>query len=72
MCGQVRAGAIFPPVGNDPGKNPWAWRFWLAGTDAQSARDGRAASELAAKNRLMAELQDWLRRAGLEVAHADA
>ena len=64
MCGQIEAGAVFPPVGNDPGNLPWVWRLWIGGRI--DTINGRAKSELAAKNALMAALEDWLRKAGLE------
>ncbi|WWT39629.1 hypothetical protein [Microcystis phage Mel-JY03] len=68
MCGEIEAGAVFPPVGSDPGRNPWVWRFWLGGIDARNDRHGRASSEEKAKAALMAALADWLEKAGLEAA----
>lgn len=64
MCGQVQAGAVFPPVGDPPGKQPWVWRFWLGG---QPTKEGRASSERAAKNALVGTLHDWIRLASLKV-----
>jgi hypothetical protein len=66
MCGEVDAGAVFPPVGNNPGKNPWVWRFWLGGIDARNDREGRASTEEKAKAALMEALAQWLAKAGLE------
>jgi hypothetical protein len=62
--GDVDVGAVFPPIGNNPGRLPWVWRCWVV----QPTREGRAASEQAAKNALMGAYLDWLRRAALEVA----
>jgi hypothetical protein len=60
MVGEVTFGAIFPPIAGD-GK--WVWRLWINGEI--HAEEGRAKSELAAKNAIMAKLQDFLRRARL-------
>lgn len=68
MCGELEAGAVFPPVGTNPGKHPWVWRFWLGGIDARHDKHGRAASEDAAKAALIKATNEWLRKAGLEVA----
>ena len=62
MCGQIEAGAVFPPVGN----LPWVWRLWIGGRI--DTINGCAKSELAAKNACLAALEDWLRKAGLGVA----
>lgn len=67
-CGEIEAGAVFPPVGSNPGRHPWCWRFWLGGIDARNDREGRAATEEAAKAALMAATNEWLRKAGLRVA----
>lgn len=62
MLGQHRVGAVFPPGGvHDPGLI-WQWRFWLT----THAKEGRAKGEQAAKNALLAEAKDWLRKAGVE------
>lgn len=68
MCGQIEAGAVFPPVGSNPSRHPWVWRFWLGGIDARNDRHGRAATEEAAKAALVEALNDWLAKAGLGVA----
>ena len=56
-------GAVFPPVGNNPGRNPWAWRLFSFG--ANPARDGRAKDEQAAKDHLLDALAITLAEAGL-------
>ncbi|MBA4352940.1 MAG: hypothetical protein C0427_17035 [Rhodobacter sp.] len=65
MCGQVQAGAVFPPAGSEPGKHPWVWRFWIGGITG--TKEGRASTEQAAKNVLLSVLRDWIRLAGLQV-----
>lgn len=62
MCGQLQAGAIFPPVGTPHGALPWVWRLWIGGPPT---KEGRAKSELAAKNAVLAALRDFLQRAAL-------
>lgn len=57
--GQHDVGAVFPPHGPDK----WLWRFWLGGHIA--TKDGRAKTELAAKNAILSEARDWLQKAGL-------
>lgn len=64
MCGRLQAGAVFPPVGNNPGKHPWVWRFWIGGPPT---REGRASTEFAAKNAILSALADFIHSAGLEV-----
>lgn len=64
MCGQVQAGAVFPPAGSNPGKHPWVWRFWIRG---YPTKEGRGGTEQAAKNALLATLHDWIRLASLQV-----
>lgn len=61
LCGNVVAGAAFPPAvdGDD-----WVWRLWVHGTVATP--EGRAKSEQAAKNALIARFRDFLRAAELE------
>lgn len=66
MCGQIEAGAVFPPVGSNPGRHPWVWRFWLGGIDARNDRHGRASTEEKARAALVEALRDWLAKAGLE------
>jgi len=63
LCGSVTMGAVFPPVGNDPGRNPWVWRLFSFG--ANPARDGRAKDETTAKGHLMAALALTLAEAAL-------
>ena len=62
-CGDIMVGAVFPPAGNNPGRNPWAWRLFAFGD--QPAWDGRAASEDRARGHLTAALALTLARAGL-------
>lgn len=63
--GQHQVGAVFPPPKVTKLTCPdWLWRFWL-GT-ITSGREGRAKSELAAKNAILAEARDWLTKAGLQ------
>lgn len=65
MLGQHQVGAVFPPPQITTLNRPeWLWRFWL-GT-ITSGREGRAKTELAAKNAIIAEARDWLRKAGLQ------
>lgn len=64
MLGQHQAGAIFPPCRDAIGGQPWVWRWWLGGTTA--TKEGRAKTEQAAKNAILAEGRDWLRKAGLQ------
>ncbi|WP_347311404.1 hypothetical protein [Defluviimonas sp. SAOS-178_SWC] len=61
LCGTVIVGAAFPPAvkGDD-----WVWRLWISGET--SAPNGRAKSEQAAKNALIARFRDFLRAAKLE------
>lgn len=63
MLGQHQVGAIFPPPNVTP---DWAWRFWLGSLTVTACSNGRAKSEQAAKNALLAAARDWLRKAGLE------
>ncbi|HMO09154.1 MAG TPA: hypothetical protein PKD10_16115 [Paracoccaceae bacterium] len=62
-CGRVDFGAVFPPAGTPPGRHPWVWRLWIGGVT--DTRQGRAATELAARSALMAAFRDWLRKAEL-------
>lgn len=64
MLGQHKAGAVFPPVGAPPGRLPWVWRFWLA-TPGAACPEGRAKTEQAARNALLAQGAEWLRLAGV-------
>ena len=59
--GSVTLGAVFPPAvkGDD-----WVWRLWVSGET--SAPNGRAKSEQAAKNAILARFRDFLRKAELE------
>jgi hypothetical protein len=70
--GKHDVGAVFPPAGSPPDRLPWVWRFWLGGhvtpgslSVAFSTEHGRAKSELAAKNALLAKAEEWIRDAGL-------
>lgn len=64
--GKHEVGAVFPPVGGPPGRQPWVWRFWTIGNGLWRGKtDGRAKTELAAKNALLARAEQWLRDAGL-------
>lgn len=59
MSGMVDIGAVFPPVGS----MPWRWRLWLR---HPSAIDGKAKTELAAKNALLDAWAAFLIAADLE------
>lgn len=61
--GSVTTGAVFPPAVNG---DDWVWRLWVSGET--SAPNGRARSEQAAKNAILARFRDFLRAAGLEEA----
>ena len=65
-CGAVDVDAVFPPVGADPGRNPWVWRLWV-GMTPTATKDGRTATEQAAKNAALASFRDWLAAADLKV-----
>jgi hypothetical protein len=62
--GKHDVGAVFPPVGSPPDRLPWVWRFWL-GSSGTASPEGRAKSELAAKNALLAKAEEWIRDEGL-------
>jgi hypothetical protein len=64
MLGKHQVGAVFPPVGDPPDSLPWVWRLWIS-PRATFSNEGRAKSELAAKNALMATAEQWLRDAGV-------
>lgn len=66
LCGRVTVGAAFPPMvkGDD-----WVWRLWVSGE--VYAPNGRAKSEQAAKNALLARFRDFLRMAGLKEVNDD-
>ena len=65
MLGEHKIGAVFPPPKVTTLTRPdWLWRFWL-GT-ITSGKEGRAKTEQAAKNAILAEARDWLRKAGLQ------
>jgi hypothetical protein len=55
--GEIEVGAVFP--------RSYAWRLWIGNATTPRA-DGRAKSELAAKNALTARVADWLREARLQ------
>lgn len=63
--GEIEVGAVFPPAGYAQHRYPWVWCFWI-GTVTTPRQEGRAKSELAAKNGLTARVADWLREAGLQ------
>lgn len=61
--GAVDVGAVFPPAGTPPDRLPWVWRLWVNGKTFTT--DGRAKTEQAAKNALLAAWRDFTARAGL-------
>lgn len=61
--GTVDVGAVFPPIGQPRDRLPWVWRLWLNGSTV--ATDGRAKTEQAAKNALLAAWRDFIARIGL-------
>lgn len=61
--GAVDVGAVFLPSASATDRLPWVWRLWLNGKTC--ATDGRAKTELAAKNALLAAWRDFIARAGL-------
>ncbi len=62
MLGEHQVGAVFPPrIVTTPPRPVWEWRFWLA----QFPTEGKAKTEQAAKNAILAEARDWMRRAGV-------
>ena len=61
MLGEHQIGAVFPPWSD---RSPWGWRFWL--NAHLTATEGKAKTEQAARNALLAEAKDWLRKAGLQ------
>lgn len=61
--GAVDVGAVFPPVGTPRDRHPWVWRCWLAGVS--EAKTGRANTEQAARNALLACVADQLRKMNL-------
>lgn len=61
--GTVDVGAVFPPVGQPRDRLPWVWRLWVNGKTC--ATDGRAKTEQAAKNALLAAWRDFIARIGL-------
>lgn len=64
MCGQVQAGAVFPPAGTPHDRRPWVWRLWIGGQ--ASTLEGRATTEDKAKGALLAALIEFLARASLQ------
>lgn len=65
MLGVHQIGAVFPPPNVTTLIRPdWLWRFWLGGVTA--TKEGRAKTEQAARNAILSEAWDWLRRAGLD------
>lgn len=66
MLGKHEVGAVFPPCGSPPDRLPWVWRFWTIGNGLwRQTTDGRAKTELAAKNAILACAEQWLRDAGV-------
>lgn len=64
MLGEHQIGAVFPPPNITTLHRPvWVWRFWLA---YGACPEGKAKTEQAAKDALLAEAQDWLRKAGVQ------
>lgn len=61
--GVVDVGAVFPPWGEGQHRLPWVWRLWVNGQTC--ATEGRAKSELAAKNAILAAWRDFPGRAQL-------
>ena len=64
MLGQHQVGAVFPPISEGQHRHPGVWRFWL-GSIGTACPEGRAKTEQAAKNALLAEAKDWLRKASI-------
>lgn len=64
MCGQVSAGAIFPPSGYVTPGSVWTWRVWMG---VGIVKEGKAKTELAAKDAALTALHDFMDRAGLQV-----
>jgi hypothetical protein len=63
MLGEHQVGAVFPPP-NDVRmiqRRVWFWRFWLPRT----VKEGRAGSEQAAGDAILAAARDWLKAAGM-------
>lgn len=60
MLGEHHIGAVLPPWADG---SPWTWRFWL--NAHLTASDGEAKNEQAAKDALLVEARDWLRKAGV-------
>lgn len=66
MMGQHQVGAVFPPPSPITLTPPdWRWMFWLT-TNRTLAKEGRAKTEQAAKNAILAEARAWLQKAGVE------
>lgn len=65
MLGEHQVGAVFPPPTDTTRPHPyWRWSWWLCGY--LSCREGKTKAEAAAKNALLAEAKDWLRKAGID------
>lgn len=66
MLGEHQVGAVFPPSAVDLGRRRpvWRWSWWLS--NGPRMREGQAKSEQAAKDALLAEARDWLKKAGVE------
>lgn len=64
MLGEHQVGAVFPPPTNvhKIHRRVWRWRFWLPTT----VKEGRADSEQAAKDAILAAAKDWLKAAGVK------
>jgi hypothetical protein len=63
LSGSVTMGAVFPPVGSNPGRNPWEWMLFQFG--ANPVRKGHAPDEATAKGHLLSALALTLAEAGL-------
>lgn len=61
--GTVDVGAVFSRVGGPHSRRPWVWWLWLNGSTVMTK--GRAATEQAAKDALLAAWRDFTARAGL-------
>lgn len=63
LCGVVKVGAVFRPA--CPG-GKWRWHLWVNGRQVRD--EGRAASELKAREAVEKGFQSFLDRAGLKSA----
>ena len=63
LSGSVTVGAVYPPVGSNPGRNQWEWVLFQFG--ANPIRRGHASDEATAKGHLLSALAITLAEAGL-------